>query len=278
MPRLFVEHLTVLDFAYLDAERGLVGDSWIVDLELDGKLDKQGMVLDFGAVKSRLKRVLDGAADHRLLVPGRSPLLQLVRSGKRSGLAFKAATGAIEHQSPLKAIAVIDAEAITLESLGAHLQAALRKALPKTLAASLTLRHEAIDGALYQYTHGLRKHAGACQRIAHGHRSRLEVSVNGRRDPRLERQLAEHWRDVYLGSSPDVVAHGKGRIRFAYRSREGEFELELPAERCDLLPTDSTVERIAEHLAARATDERPRAKIQVRAYEGVMKGAVAEKG
>ena len=276
MPRLFVEQLTVLDFAYLDAERGLVGDSWIVDLELDGKLDKQGMVLDFSAVKKRLKRALDGAADHRLLVPGRSPLLHLVKSGQRSGLAFKAATGDIEHQSPLKALAVIDAEAITLAALGTHLQAALKKALPRTITATLTLRHEAIDGALYHYTHGLRKHAGECQRIAHGHRSRLEVSVNGRRDPRLERALADHWRDIYLGSSPDVVAHGKGRIRFAYRSREGEFELELPVDRCDLLPTDSTVERIAEHLAARAADERPRAKIQVRAYEGVMKGAVAE--
>src|SRR5262249_40498654 len=136
MPRLFVENLTVLDFAYLDAERGLVGDSWIADVELDGKLDKQGMVMDFGAVKRRLKRALDAAVDPRLLVPGRSPLLDFVRSGQRTGLAFKAATGGIEHQSPAKAVCVIDAEAVTLESLGAHLQAALRKAVPKGVTAS----------------------------------------------------------------------------------------------------------------------------------------------
>src|SRR5882762_10388318 len=104
MPRLFVEQLTVIDCAYLDAQRGLVGESWIVDLALDGELDGQGMVLDFGEVKKRLKKTLDDAADHKLLVPAASPLLEYVRSGDGSGLTFKAQTGVIEHRSPLKAL------------------------------------------------------------------------------------------------------------------------------------------------------------------------------
>ena len=49
-------------------------------------------------------------------------------------------------------------------------------------------------------------------------------------------------------------------------------------ERCDLLQTDSTVERIAEHVCAQVAAERPSAKIEVRAYEGVMKGAIATSG
>jgi 6-pyruvoyl-tetrahydropterin synthase len=279
MTRLFVEQLTVVDCAFLDAQRGLVGESWIVDLELEGELDDQGMVLDFGEVKKKLKKAVDGAADHKLLVPGKSPQLDLVLSGEGSGLAFRAATGAIEHQAPAKAVCSIDAEAVTADSLAAHLRKALQKAVPPSVSGiGLKLRHEQIDGSYYHYTHGLKKHAGQCQRIAHGHRSKLHILVNGRRDERLERQRADRWRDIYLGTSADIVSHGKGRIRFQYRSGEGEFELELPVERCDLLQTDSTVERIAEHLAAQVADERPGTKIEVRAYEGVMKGAIASAG
>ena len=279
MTRLFVEHLTVIDCAYLDAQRGLVGESWIVDLELEGELDDQGMVLDFGEVKKRLKKAVDDVADHKLLVPGRAPQLDLVLSGSGSGLAFRAATGGIEHQSPAKAIYNVPAEAITAESLAAAIEPALRKVVPESVsAARVRLRNEVIAGNYYHYTHGLKKHAGHCQRIAHGHRSKLNIAVNGKRDDRLERQWADRWRDIYLGTSSDVVSHGKGRIRFEYHAAEGEFELELPVERCDLLQTDSTVERIAEHLCAQVAAERPGVKIEVRAYEGVMKGAIATAG
>jgi 6-pyruvoyl-tetrahydropterin synthase len=279
MTRLFVEQLTVIDCAFLDARRGLVGESWIVDLELDGELDDQGMVLDFGEVKKKLKQAVDKVADHKLIVPGRAPELDLVLSGAGSGLSFRAHTGPIEHQAPAKAVCSIDAGAVTAGTLAAHVQQALQKAVPDNVTGvRIALRNEAIDGSYYHYTHGLKKHAGQCQRIAHGHRSKLQVLVDGRRDERLERRWAERWRDIYLGTAADIVAHGKGRMRFAYQSAEGEFELELPVERCDLLQTDSTVERIAEHLVAQIAQERPATRIEVRAYEGVMKGAIATAG
>lgn len=279
MTRLFVEQLTVIDCAFLDARRGLVGESWIVDLELEGELDEQSMVLDFGEVKKRLRKAVDDAADHKLLVPGTSPLLHFVRSGDRTGLTFRATSGVIEHQGPAKAVCLLEAEAVTAETLAAHLVSALHKVAPANVSdIRLQLRNETTPGSYYHYTHGLKKHQGQCQRIAHGHRSRLQVWVDGKRDERLEKLWAERWTDIYLGTSADVVAHGKGRIRFEYESSEGEFALELPAERCDLLQTDSTVERIAEHLAARIAAERPGMKIEVRAYEGVMKGALACQG
>ena len=279
MTRLFVEHLTVIDCAYLDAQRGLVGESWIVDLELEGELDDQGMVLDFGEVKKKLKKAVDAVADHKLLVPSRSPLLDFVLSGEGTGLSFRAATGAIEHVGPQRSVCNIDADTVDAASVARQLEPWLAKAVPESVTrVAVSLRPEAISGSYYHYTHGLRKHAGHCQRIAHGHRSKLEVRVNGKRDERIERLWAERWRDIYLGTSSDIVSHGKGRMRFEYRSGEGEFELELPVERCDLLQTDSTVERIAEHLCAQVAAERPGSKIEVRAYEGVMKGALASLG
>ena len=49
---LFVDHLTVLDFSFVHPDRGIVGESLIMDVELYGDLDEQGMVFDFGDVKS----------------------------------------------------------------------------------------------------------------------------------------------------------------------------------------------------------------------------------
>ncbi|WP_020648452.1 6-carboxytetrahydropterin synthase [Solimonas variicoloris] len=279
MSCLFVEQLTVIDCAYLDAVRGLVGESWIVDVELDGALDGQSMVLDFGEVKKRLKRAIDASLDHSLLVPRRAPGLQLNADGERLRLRFEAAPGLYEHVSPTAAVSLVDAAAITPDAVAAHLRPILAAHLPANVARlGLHLRSEHIDGAYYHYVHGLKKHAGLCQRIAHGHRSRIEVRVDGARDGALERDVAERWRDIYLGTREDIVARGDGRIRFAYTAREGRYELALPEARCDLLDTDSTVEQIAAHLAARLAPSRPGRALAVRAYEGVMKGAIARTG
>ena len=73
MASLFVEQLCVIDCASLHPLHGLRGESWIVDLQLDGGLDEQGMVFDFGLVKPTVKRVIDEGVDHRLLVPRKVP-------------------------------------------------------------------------------------------------------------------------------------------------------------------------------------------------------------
>jgi 6-pyruvoyl-tetrahydropterin synthase len=277
MTSLFVEQLTVIDCAYLDAQRGLVGESWIVDIELEGDLDDQSMVLDFGEVKKRLKRALDGSADHTLIVPARHPGLRLQRGTDRISLEFHGPdAGPIEHHAPPQALTLLDAAQVDSDSLAAHLQPILAQEVPANVAqVRLHLRHERIDGAYYHYTHGLKKHAGQCQRIAHGHRSRLHIQLDGRREPALEAAWAQRWQDIYLGTVEDLVERQNGRLRFAYTAAEGTFELELPESRCDLLDSDTTVERIAEYLAAGTAAQHPGSSVEIRAYEGVMKGALA---
>lgn len=273
---LFVEQLTVIDCTVLDAARGLVGESWIVDLELEGELDRQSMVLDFGEVKKRLKRAIDASADHTLLVPLRSPALRLQRTNARAELEFLTADGPIEHRSPDCALSLVDAAVIDADAVVAHLAPILAAEVPANVAAvRITLRNERIDGAYYHYTHGLKKHAGHCQRIAHGHRSRLEIRVDGARDAALEAAQAERWRDIYLATDEDVLESANGRLRCVYEAPEGRFELALPAARAEVLAVDTTVECLASVIAGQAAAARPGRAIAVRAYEGVMKGARA---
>lgn len=277
MTSLFVEQLTVIDCAYLDAARGLVGESWIADIELIGDLDDQSMVLDFGEVKRRLKRAIDGSVDHTLLVPRQAPELSLAERAGQVELLFRSDLGAYEHRSPPVAVSLVDAAAIDTAAVVAYLQPRLAEVLPPNVSElRLQLRTEHIDGAYYHYAHGLKKHAGQCQRIAHGHRSQVQVRVDGARDEQLEAEVAARWLDIYLGTREDIVARGNGGLRFAYDAPEGHFELALPEARVELMDGDTTVERIAEWLAQQTGSGR-RGELEIRAYEGVMKGAIARR-
>lgn len=280
LTRLFVEQLTVIDCALLDPQRGLVGESFIVDLELEGELDPQSMVLDFSEIKRKLKRMIDQIADHKLLVPRRHAGLWQQESGQVLAISFRGPSdGPVVHESPAEAVCLVDAPRVDAASLAQRLLPALHKEMPANVSAiELVLRHEAIEGAWYRYAHGLKKHLGHCQRIAHGHRSRLQIVVDGARDAALEQRWADRWRDVYLGTQEDVVVCNTERTRFEYSSTEGSYALELPSGRCELMDGDTTVERLAGHIARSLAQERPGQRIEVRAYEGVHKGAIAAAG
>ena len=74
---LFVDNLTNVDFSYLDPKRGLVGETWLASIVLEGALDKQGMVCDFGIVKKTLRNWLDDTIDHSLVIAKQSSQLTL---------------------------------------------------------------------------------------------------------------------------------------------------------------------------------------------------------
>lgn len=281
MARLFVEELTVIDCALLDAERGLLGASWLVDLQLEGELDGQGMVFDFGAVKPAVKAVIDTSVDHRLLVPVMADGLRLQRDETETRLWFETGAGEIFHRSPHSALCLLEASLVERDHVEAHLAAAIQAVMPGNVAGvDVRLREEEISGPAYRYVHGLRQHQGNCQRIAHGHRSRIRVLKDGQRCESAERWLAARWRDIYLGARADLLEeterHGVPCYRFQYQAPQGEFELVMPRARCDLLDTESTVECIAAHVAAMLKTREPESHFQVRAYEGVRKGAIAD--
>ena len=206
MTRLFVKNLTVIDFSYLDPKRGLLGESWIVDIELTGSLDHQGMVLDFSDVKKKVKQLIDEDFDHKLIVPKQYSENHQSLNGKRIQNIFTTNDGIIiEHIAPESAYYFLDAEKVTPDQLAAAIIEKLNPILPDNVEnVVLKLYPENIVGAFYHYSHGLKHHAGNCQRIAHGHRSKIEIFETDNRNQSIEQFWADKWKDIYIGTKTDI--------------------------------------------------------------------------
>lgn len=284
MASLFVDALSVIDFSYLDARRGVVGESWIVDIELSGDLNEEGMVFDFGHVKKAIKAEIDRGMDHAFVVPAAMADLDINRGDNSSSVKLhKPEDGFIlEYEAPNEAFYWLDTDAVTPEAATRTIEQQVRAVVPDNVTdIRINLRTEALgDGqAYYHYSHGLKKHDGDCQRMIHGHRSRLIVERNGQRATELESALARDWQDIYLVTREDIV--GTRTVLdvlcydMKYRAQQGEFCLTLPQARCAVLDTDTTVELIAQDLLARVCPAEPEAHWTVRAFEGVDKGAIA---
>ena len=291
--QLFVNDLTVIDFSYCCNQRGIVGESWIVDVLLDGSLNEMSMVLDFAVVKKQIKAIIDEAVDHKLLLPMQSKMITLTESSHNQGhqcLDFISERGCYYLQSPQCAFAQIKSEEIDISSVTEHLTAIIKAELPDNVEGlTLTLRPEIIEGDFYHYTHGLKLHDGNCQRIAHGHRSKIQIFKNEQRDYDLEKSWSQRWQDIYIASEQDRISKGELELSsqailnltpdhqyFSYHAPQGRFDIAVPTQVLDVVDCDSTVELLADFICRQlktnlATDD----NVKVVAYEGVAKGAIA---
>ncbi|MDN3639314.1 6-carboxytetrahydropterin synthase [Simiduia curdlanivorans] len=274
---LFVDNLTNVDFSYLHTERGMLGETWLASASLEGALDEQGMVCDFGEVKRLLRHFLDKELDHCLLVPTLAPNLTLEQQDGQVNLTWTyGANKQLTCKSPAQAIALINAPTITPESVAKWCIDKLKQQFADSVARlDIRFAEEAIDGAFYHYSHGLKKHAGNCQRIAHGHRSRINIWLDGAKAVHLEADWAKRWEDIYLGSDEDLIK-GDQQLHFAYVSAQGPFELTMPKSQCEMINTDTTVEWLARYIANTLAQQNPGKSVRVQAFEGLHKGAIAE--
>ncbi|KKO50525.1 6-pyruvoyl tetrahydropterin synthase [Arsukibacterium sp. MJ3] len=282
---LFVNSLTVIDFSYLDLKRGMVGESYIVDAELHGSLDDTAMVFDFAKVKKVIKQAIDQLVDHKLAIPTACQAVTLCATDTATVVHYNSDRGTISLASPADAFACIATTQINEQSVSEFLQENIKPLLPANVERLvLTLRPEASNGFYYHYSHGLKKHDGNCQRIAHGHRSTIQLYVDGMLSPRLNKQWSERWHDIYLGSATDLcdssalqqLAGQADAYCFRYQASQGWFELVIPQRHCEIVPCDSTVECLADYIASELKAMDNSKTYKVVAYEGVAKGAIAQ--
>ena len=291
--KLFVNDLTVMDFSYLCPKRGMVGESWIVDIVLDGGLNEESMVQDFGKVKKELKHVIDEYVDHKLVVPAENQCTTITHddSNERVQVDFSYQhDGAENAQSmhlycPPEAYAFVYSDEVNMSSVTEYLKEVIKIHLPENVhSVELFLREEVIPTDFYHYTHGLKKHDGNCQRIAHGHRSKVLIFEDGKQSETWQNYWAKRWADIYIGTHEDLVSSNELSFKhdnindenfycFKYEASQGEFEMAIAKQACEIIETDSTVECLAQFMfdeLKTMTD----VKLEVRAFEGVGKGAI----
>jgi 6-pyruvoyl-tetrahydropterin synthase len=291
--KLFVNDLTVMDFSYLCPKRGMVGESWIVDILLNGGLNEESMVQDFGKVKKELKHVIDEYVDHKLVVPAEHPCTSIThdKSHERVQVDFSYHhEGAVNAQSlhlycPPEAYAFVYADEVNMSSVTEYLKEVIKTHLPENVhSVELFLREEVIPTDFYHYTHGLKKHEGNCQRIAHGHRSKVLIFEDGKESETWQNYWSKRWADIYIGTQEDLVSPLQLSFRheninadkfhcFKYESSQGEFEMAIEKEACEIIETDSTGECLAQFMFDELKTMSDM-KLEVRAFEGVGKGAI----
>ena len=283
MNTLFVDQLTVIDFSYLHPSRGLLGESWLVDCELSGELNDEGMLFDFGHVKKTIKNFIDDLADHKLIIANGTDRLSISEhSDNRTRVEWSYQEKYLQTTAPNDAYLFLSCDQVTTDDLASLLEIEIKKHLPENVQKiKLHLYPEDLQGAFYHYSHGLKKHDGNCQRIAHGHRSPIKIFINEQREPSLESEWAERFKDIYIGTKEDIYSEALlvnevECIKFEYTAPQGLFDLTINRSQVYLINTDSTVEWIADHIARSIHNEKPNDKVKVKAFEGYRKGAIAE--
>lgn len=279
---LFVNALTVIDFSYLCSKRGAVGESWIVDLTLHGKLNDESMVLDFGLVKKQIKGIIDECIDHKLAIPNTFDG-EVVKHADHTTVDCYFGEHHLAMSAPNQAYCFIDAPQVDEAAVIDFLIATITPQLPDNIdKIEIEVKPEHSKSFFYHYSHGLKKHDGNCQRIIHGHRSQIGINLNGMSMPRLQKEWADKWQDIYLATAQDQIQASKLKhitaknndVCFAYTAQQGYFEMAISEARCDILPCDTTVECIANYLAGQVKQDNPECEVKITAYEGVAKGSI----
>ena len=268
---LFCKELTVLDYAYWNLNKGPIGDSLYVDVELFGSVDKEFVIFDFSRTKKTIKSIIDGCCDHRLLIT--KNLTEEV------GEDLQVDHMGFYYKAPRQAFCLIEGSEINMNSIQNFLEKKVFEGLPENVEQiKITLRQEIYPKGQshFHYTHGLKLHDGNCQRLLHGHHNIVEVFQDGKKSEEMESYISQELfhANVHFVFKENIIEETQDQIHIKYKSKQGVFELKLPKKFCYIFESETTVENLAKEFYHLVKLRNPNSKnILVRAYEGINKGA-----
>ena len=156
------------------------------ELDIDdtsGKSQRREYGFGLWQGQKQLKYLIDEYVDHKLLIPAEHSFTKIHRNLSDGNVAvdfLRPKQGSIHLHCPPEAYAFVYSDEVNMQSVSDYLRQIIATHLPENVdGITLKLREEVINTPYYHYTHGLKKHDGNCQRIAHGHRSKVTVFENG---------------------------------------------------------------------------------------------------
>lgn len=291
---LFVRDVGKIDSALFDPSLGIIGQSWFVDVWLTGTLDENGFVFDFSPLKALIRQTLASTLDHALIIPVGSQTVQFSEFGNGERWTLKSKPrgemreSRWEYSSPKGSVFPVHTIALKTTNIEQEFGRILRHRLPPSvhhLAVKLREENIAPTEASFRYTHGIKGHNGLCQRLFHGHRSRLEIYIGEERRPDLEHFVAREifGTNVHIATL-DQIKSGNGEvgqrgktdapITLGYASTLGSFEATLPSNRIFFVEGETSIESMAREVARLIKrEEKPSEKVRAVCYEGIDKGA-----
>ena len=204
---MFLNHLTIVDHAYIDDTGEIIGGSFNPSFLVSGDVDPtEQVVVDFSTVKKQIKNIVDcpeKGFDHKLWVLNDSAVTCTEYSDvDANGLIeqrIMLVTPIVQLDVPLNAVKFVDATSYTISTIGNALAKYVTDEI-KVTHPSVTvqvvndcnahvLSHFTHDGIVYcaatelerevvrfSYVHGLKDSTSwGCKNIAHGHLSFIQL-------------------------------------------------------------------------------------------------------
>lgn len=270
---LFYDKITSLDCARLDENFGVIGESYFVNIEVISKPHKDGMIYDFSYFKKDIKALIDKTIDHRLVVL--KNIKGITKKDDSVTLDYDFKDGKLSYTAPENSFCFLENE----DSLESFIEKeVLKKFSFETVKVSLKAPNDS-DETRFHYTHGLKNHNGNCQRLLHGHKGKIEIYINKKRDRSQEKDFFKRYlkESLHFAHKDDVKKIGDS-ICISYQSAQGTFKLTLPASHVFIMDEETTIENMTSHfldLLRKDLKNKNINDLEIRACEGLFKGGIA---
>ena len=301
---LFLNNITAIDHAYIDATGAIIGGSVNPTMHVTGEVDEaEKVVVDFSTVKKSLKHIIDAkysGFDHKLwIIEGFSNCT--VEESGRANLSI--VTPQLTINAPRDAFKFIKTPFHLAEDGTPNFESAVVDQMEQELMSELAVLHPNVgihisldfDEAFYcnprmdtravpfRYTHGLKSSTSwGCQNIAHGHLSFLAAATdNVEATEALLSYIADDIDGTIFIRKENIIQLTNDSLMIGYKTDRGDFNMTITGDYAFAkvigLETETTVEFLAEAIADQYREALREAGVrQLFVSEGLNKGAVAD--